>query len=622
MAVLRESAVGQIVRFITRNRALQYPDEKEGFRWGPLEALLAEEDKRLGSEDNDADAPRNNDEPANKEYEAVEPAEDPEKEGDGGEVEREGTHLASIVTAPDHEHGLEQAKSRGSVLSRTSTRPYTQERFDLEQQLEQEKTKSIAIAPTKTSDGTILVDWYSTDDPENPQNWSPSRKGMVLLQLCAYSMAVYGASSMYVPGEQGVMERFNVGATPAALGLAMYVIGYGVGPLLWAPLSEIAIVGRNMVYVPTFFLFVILSIPTAVVDNYAGLLVLRFLTGFFGSPCLANGGASVGDMYNLLELPIYLSSWTAACFWGPAIGPVITGFAVQAKGWRWGLWEIVWLTGPILVVFLFAYPETSADNILLRRAQRLRKLTGRKNIKTKGELAQEALTPREVAWDALIKPTEIMLKDPAIAFTNIYTSLTYGIYYSFFEAFPLVYPPYYNFNLGETGLCFLTIGVACIIAVSVFLVYQIYYLIPDIKKNGLRAPEHRLVPALFGVIILPAGYFMFGWTARPAVHWIVSLIGVTILVAANFWVFQSVFVYLPLSYPKYAASLFAANDLSRSMFAAAAVLFSRPMFINLGIGGGVSLLAGLSCLGVFGMFYLWKYGAWLRSKSTFAGADA
>ena len=70
----------------------------------------------------------------------------------------------------------------------------------------------------------------------------------------------------------------------------------GVGPLLFAPMSEIALFGRNWVYIPTFFLFVILSIPTAVVKNYAGLIVLRFLQGFFGSPCLANGGATVGDM--------------------------------------------------------------------------------------------------------------------------------------------------------------------------------------------------------------------------------------------------------------------------------------------------------------------------------------
>jgi DHA1 family multidrug resistance protein-like MFS transporter len=164
----------------------------------------------------------------------------------------------------------------------------------------------------------------------------------------------------------------------------------------------------------------------------------------------------------------------------------------------------------------------------------------------------------------------------------------------------------------------LVIGIGCLIGVTSFLIYQFTYLIPDIKKNGLRAPEHRLVPALFGVVGLPIGYFMFGWTAREDVHWIVSLIGVAILVTSNFFIFQCIFVYLPLSYPKYAASLFAANDLSRSLFAAACILFSRPMFINLGVGQGVSLLAGLSCLGVLGMFLLWRYGAWLRSKSTFA----
>lgn len=129
--------------------------------------------------------------------------------------------------------------------------------------------------------------------------------------------------------------------------------------------------------------------------------------------------------YSLLELPVYLSSWTAACFWGPALGPVIAGFAVQAKGFRWGLWEIVWLTAPILVVFIFAYPETSADNILRRRAQRLRKLTGVNNIKSKSEIEQQNLKASEIFWDAIIKPVEISIKDPAIMFTNLYVSLPY-----------------------------------------------------------------------------------------------------------------------------------------------------------------------------------------------------
>lgn len=83
---------------------------------------------------------------------------------------------------------------------------------------------------------------------------------------------------------------------------------------------------------------------------------------------------------------------------------------------------MIWLTAPILIVFLFAYPETSSDNILRRRAQRLRKLTGAMNIKSKSEIEQEKLKASEVFWDAIIKPIEIMVKDPAVAFTNIYVS--------------------------------------------------------------------------------------------------------------------------------------------------------------------------------------------------------
>jgi DHA1 family multidrug resistance protein-like MFS transporter len=53
-----------------------------------------------------------------------------------------------------------------------------------------------------------------------------------------------------------------------------------------------------------------------------------------------------------------------------------------------------------------------------------------------------------------------------------------------------------------------------------------------------------------------------------------------------------------MSYPQYAASLFAGNDFVRSLFAFGAILFARPMFLNLGVGKGVTVLAGLSIMGI------------------------
>jgi DHA1 family multidrug resistance protein-like MFS transporter len=53
-----------------------------------------------------------------------------------------------------------------------------------------------------------------------------------------------------------------------------------------------------------------------------------------------------------------------------------------------------------------------------------------------------------------------------------------------------------------------------------------------------------------------------------------------------------------MSYPQYAASLFAGNDFCRSLFAFGAVLFSRPMYDYLGVAKGITVLGGLAVMGI------------------------
>lgn len=103
-----------------------------------------------------------------------------------------------------------------------------------------------------------------------------------------------------------------------------------------------------------------------------------------------------------------------------SIGPLISNFAAQAKGWRWPFWETLWIAGPIFLVMLFFFPETSSDRILLARAQRLRKLTGRSDLMAESEIRSRNKNPRQELYFALIKPWEINLKDPAVLFTTVY----------------------------------------------------------------------------------------------------------------------------------------------------------------------------------------------------------
>lgn len=108
------------------------------------------------------------------------------------------------------------------------------------------------------------------------------------------------------------------------------------------------------------------------------------------------------------------------------------------------------------------------------------------------------------------------------------------------------------------------------------------------------------------------------WTAKPSIHWIVPTIGAFLTMGGSYIIIQALFLYLPFTYPQYAASLFAANDFARSSFAAGCIVFSGPMFRNLGVAKGCTLLAGLT-VGCTGCLYiLYFFGASLRKRSRFA----
>jgi DHA1 family multidrug resistance protein-like MFS transporter len=279
---------------------------------------------------------------------------------------------------------------------------------------------------------------------------------------------------------------------------------------------------------------------------------------------------------------------------------------------------MLWLSGPAWLVMFFFLPETSSPNILLRRAKRLRALNGNQNLKAQSEIDSSNLSVGQIAKDNLYRPLLMMVLDPAIGFTAVYTMLLYAIYYSFFESFPLVYGDMYHFNLGVQGLTFLSITVGVIISLACYWAYIYFVTEPAIRAHGLGAPELRLIPGLFATWLAPAGLFIFAWTSDEDIHWIVSVIGITIFTVGIFIVLQCIFLYLPFTYPMYAASLFAGNDMTRSTLAAAAIHFSRPLFANLGVGPGVSILAGCTVACCFGIYALYFYGDRLRERSKFA----
>ncbi|KAJ6621478.1 major facilitator superfamily domain-containing protein [Mycena sp. CBHHK59/15] len=493
--------------------------------------------------------------------------------------------------------------------------------------LKRESTLTADEAPQKqlmddTGDipDPFLVDWED-DDPDNPRNWSFKKRAFVALCISLLTFSVYIGSAIYTSSIPGLMEEFHVSLTMATLGLTLYVLGYGIGPMFLTPLQELPLLGRNPVYMATLFLFVIFQIPLITASNMNTVLAMRFMTGLFGSPALATGGASMGDIYPDSQFPYVLGIWALGAVAGPITGPVIGGFAAQAKSWRWPMMELVWISAFALVFLCVLLPETHGPTILLRRAKRLRALTGNPELKTVTERSEVDETVGQIVYAALVLPF-VLAKEPVLVFANVYLGFVYAIFYLWFEAFPLVFTDIYHFNEGISGLPFLGFLVSGTITYTVYCLYQMYHIAPRYARaaaaNKEMPPEIKLEIGLMASIFIPTSVLIFGFASKASIHWIVPIIGAALYLPGIYLVFQSILTYITAAYPAYGAPVLAANDLFRSSIASVFPLFGRALFTNLGLGPGSALLAGLSFFLMAVYWLLLRYAHVLRQRSKYA----
>ncbi|KAL2851938.1 major facilitator superfamily domain-containing protein [Aspergillus pseudoustus] len=497
METIRDSAFGKLVRFVTNARLLRYPEEV----------------------DNNTCQQCRREQPQATDEESAPPP-----------LESEGE---------DKTWGLYSVMSQASRVTRRNSWQSTLD------------TRQSCTRPGTMSGGNvIIVDWRGPSDSENPQNWSTMKKLLCSCQIWLLTFAIYIGSAIYTPGIPGVSEQFGVSSMVAVLGLTLFVLGYGLGPMIWSPLSELPNIGRNPVYILTLVIFVFFQFSVIYAKNIGMLLAFRFLTGFIGSPCLATGAASISNIWNPKARDYMIGIWGCFAVSAPVLGPLVGGFAAPVKGWAWTIWQLLWVSAFTLVVLFFFLPETYAPNILCRRARRIRRITGDSNYMSESEIELRQLDPKVVLFEALVRPFQLCFLEPVVFLMNLYISIIYRILYIWFEAFPIVFGEIHGFNPGEVGLSFLRI-----------LKYQSKHY----NKNWNMQPEYQLPPAF------------------PIITSMLFAIG-------GCFVFNSIFTYLAHAYLKYAASALAGNDFMRSSVRAGFPLFTTAMFDNLGVGWACTLL--------------------------------
>lgn len=147
----------------------------------------------------------------------------------------------STTTAP-HRLDLEKQVTARDHISHQALAPQTSSRITRTQSLIHRNTNhnrfAHPLSHVKTSPDAI-VDFDGPDDPYRPINW-PFRKKLITTLL--YGLTTMGstwASSVYSPAVNQISEQYGVAEEVGILGVSFLLMGFGLGPLLWAPLSEV-----------------------------------------------------------------------------------------------------------------------------------------------------------------------------------------------------------------------------------------------------------------------------------------------------------------------------------------------------------------------------------------------
>ena len=537
----------------------------------------------------------------------------------------------SMEHTPTHQDEMALKASLSRTMTRQTTRP-TQDASDMlelpynilndnanmNEYLEETTSGIIPKRTISRVSGLILeheLVTFTINDSENPKNWSKAYKWYCTMVVALTCFVVAFNSAVITADLTGIQATFHVSEEVSLLTITMFVIGFGVGPLVFAPLSELF--GRRIVYAATLGLAVIFVIPCAVAPNIGTLLVCRLIDGIAFSAPMTLVGGTLADLWRPEERGVPMAAFSAAPFIGPAIGPLVGGFLSQAAGWRWLYWIQLILSGVCWILITLTVPETYAPILLSRRAKKLRVQTGDEKYTTEKEL-----DPRPFGQQlriCLFRPLQLLFREPIVFFLSMYMSVLYGLLYMFFVAYPIVYQGGKGFDAGTTGLMFIPIavGVLCSAVCSPF-VNRHYLSICARYADGRPPAEKRLIPMMYSCWFIPMGLFIFAWTSAPELSYWGPMMGGFPVGFGFIFLYNSVNNYLVDTYQHQAASALAAKTFLRSIWGACVVLFTVQMYSRLGYQWAGSLLAfiALACCAIPYVFYF--YGERIREMSHYA----
>jgi MFS family permease len=188
----------------------------------------------------------------------------------------------------------------------------------------------------KTRDGQIILDPQPDDSMNDPLNWPSWRRDTALLSLGFYCMVGGGITPILAAGFNNVADTFHVSYSRVALTTGLYMMGLGVGSVIFSPTA--ILFGKRPVYLASAIMFILTSVWCAKAPNYTHLATARVFQGISVSPVECLPSATIAEIFFLHERAFRVGIYTLLLLGGKNLVPLVSAVIIAAKDWRWVFW--------------------------------------------------------------------------------------------------------------------------------------------------------------------------------------------------------------------------------------------------------------------------------------------
>ncbi|KAF2997104.1 hypothetical protein E8E13_003684 [Curvularia kusanoi] len=384
-------------------------------------------------------------------------------------------------------------------------------------------------------DGSIILQPQPSDSPNDPLNWSPARKELIMLVLAFSSGVTTALGPMVTPGLPLIAAKYNVSIDTVA-SLVIGFLAFWIGFTTFFSAAGANIWGKRPFFVLSAIVLLASNVWGYFTTSFVSLAVMRVVQGIASAPLETLVTSTVSDMYFVHQRGVRISIWGCMLASGVLLGQTIAGVIIEQVSFEatFGVSALIFI--PIVLGMYFLVVETTyngprpntskgVETIEIELEDKASSTSwplpapeetteAKEPYRQQLALFRGRLTP-ESFWRNVWKPVPLIAY-PAVLFSTV----VYGTYFTWLLTISVLSvsifsAPPYSLGPAQVGLTNLPLLAVGLIGspLSGWVADRAATFMAR-RNKGVFEPEFRLTLMLPAVIFATIGFLGFGITAQ------------------------------------------------------------------------------------------------------------